>query len=255
MKIYRALSLLMIPILTFGSTNVIQAANSTNLEEYVEITDNNNHVIVFNADMQTNYDDAIQELEKMTNEEMNQYIENVMIQYSSSNTYLMNDETSVNRIGSVDPIQTAWLAAAKIIENKGYTCTARLIQDSVSGTNYVENDPFGANGLFSKKIVSTSPYKNYLSKLKNNKKLPKGLEFKKSDNADLFYSLHNVDITSRANMPGTAYATYNFTITDTYDFKYEDYNDLFTSLVNNWAWLSQNISSLHKIRVTIMFLQ
>ena len=44
------------------------------------------------------------------------------------------------------------------------------------------------------------------------------------------------------------------TISDTFDLKYEDYNDnSFVTAVNNWAWLCQNSHVLHKIKVTIKF--
>lgn len=50
-------------------------------------------------------------------------------------------------------------------------------------------------------------------------------------------------------------AVYTITITDTFDFAYDnDYDDLFTTLVNNWAWLCQQTSVLNPIDIELVFL-
>jgi len=44
------------------------------------------------------------------------------------------------------------------------------------------------------------------------------------------------------------------TISDTFDFELDRngrYGTLFRSLVNNWGWLSQNMSVLYPVKITI----
>ena len=39
---------------------------------------------------------------------------------------------------------------------------------------------------------------------------------------------------------------------DTFDFELENnYDDLFTTLVNNWGWLCENAGVLHPIKITL----
>ena len=46
--------------------------------------------------------------------------------------------------------------------------------------------------------------------------------------------------------------SYSIRINDTFDFDVDDnYDDLFTSCVNNWAWLCQQTHILNKISVNI----
>jgi hypothetical protein len=138
-------------------------------------------------------------------------------------------------------------------DKKGNTCTAKLLEYSVLGKNYTETQ-VAPNGLFAKKIVSSSAFTSYLKKVKNNK-APAGIAFEKSDNADLFYSLHNTDASTKVNFAGTALATYNVTITDTFDFSLntDDYKDIITTSANNYAWFSQNTGALNVIDVKISF--
>lgn len=102
-------------------------------------------------------------------------------------------------------------------------------------------------------------YKNYLARLKAGTitKNPWPLIFTKADNPDLFYSLHAVDVYATGYMVGTPFASYIVTISDTFDFKLEKtyMDDLFTTLVNNWAWLCQQIHVLHPIPVTITIIE
>lgn len=87
--------------------------------------------------------DAIKQFETMSNEELNQYIDNIKNSYFTESTYSIS---SANTSPSL-----AWLAAAQILKNNGYTCTGELIKDSVNNQNYSENS-LSASGLFSKKI-------------------------------------------------------------------------------------------------------
>ncbi|MDN5276556.1 MAG: hypothetical protein PWR01_521 [Clostridiales bacterium] len=101
-------------------------------------------------------------------------------------------------------------------------------------------------------------YKNYIARLKSSGKDADewSLRFTKADNPDLFYSLHKVDVYATGYMVGTPFASYIVTISDTFDFDLDDnyMDDLFTTLVNNWAWLCQQTHVLHPIpvRITIM---
>lgn len=115
------------------------------------------------------------------------------------------------------------------------------------GINYSEND-----GDFASKIKKTSVFKQYLSSVKSSNKSSASSvkEFRKSDDADLFYALHNATVSLKKS--GTKY---NSTIYDIFDFALDNnYNDLFTSIVNNWAWLCQNTSILYKISINVTFI-
>lgn len=75
--------------------------------------------------------------------------------------------------------------------------------------------------------------------------------FTKNDNADLYYALHNVDIQISRLFDLTI-----VNITDVFDFEYDnDYDSLFTSIVNNWAWLCQQTNVLNPISINIAFIQ
>lgn len=80
--------------------------------------------------------------------------------------------------------------------------------------------------------------------------------FTYNDIPDLFYALHNVNIeltiidSPLPSLPDLI----SVNITDVFDFAYDnDYDSLFTSLVNNWAWLCQQINVLNEISVSILF--
>lgn len=129
-------------------------------------------------------------------------------------------------------LKAAWLAAAQIAKQKGYPLSAKLVEHSVINKDYSET-----NGAFAKTIKKTSLWKN----MKNKKS--GSVEFTKSINSDLFYSIHKCSYTTSSN---------RVTVKDVFDFKLEtNYKSLFTTLVNNWAFLNQNISVLHKIDVKI----
>lgn len=146
-------------------------------------------------------------------------------------------------------IKAAWLAAAQVAKLAGYPCSAKLIECSVLGVNYNEN--VGKGGLFRDKIVTTQPYQSCVRLFKSGK--IKALEkhnvtFSKSVNSDLYYSLHTCTYSFRNSSKG-----YLFFVNDIFDFEKSNYDNLFTGMVNNWAWLCQNASILKKINVNINF--
>ena len=177
----------------------------------------------------------LEDFDTMTNDELNQYID--YMKYLSENNITL-------RSSAADPIEAAWLAGAQILENKGYPCAGKLMECSVWNDDYIEA-AINANGLFSSKIVKTSAYKKYIAKIKAGG-TQSGIEFTKSQNKDLFLALHNTDASTDF--------LYNVTITDTYDFKPTNYDDIFLDTINNWAWLSQQVGSLHHISVEITFM-
>lgn len=77
--------------------------------------------------------------------------------------------------------------------------------------------------------------------------------FEKSDDPDLFYSLHNVDY-EITKMGSGAFQSFFIEFTDVYDFELNtDYelDSLLTTLVNDWGWLSQKTGYLKEIDVSI----
>lgn len=145
-------------------------------------------------------------------------------------------------------IKDSWMAAAQILKNNGYVCTGTLMQYSLNDWNYEETLLQTVRGsLFSKSFESSSAYASYKKKVRNGKN-PSGIEFKSSDIKDLYLALHNVD----ANAKLTTCGEYNAEITDVYDFALTtSYKNVLTALVNNAAWLSQNIGVFNKINVTV----
>ena len=144
---------------------------------------------------------------------------------------------SENRVlGSIITLKAAWLAAAKIARKKGYPLSASLVEYSVLMQNYNEK-----NGQFSKKIRNTSIYKRLLQSRAGSS------TFTKSIDKDLFYSIHKFDYT----VSGTKYRK-QIIISDTFDFKWEsDYDNIFTTSVNNWAYLDQAKWILYPIKIRI----
>lgn len=187
------------------------------------------------------------EFEKMSIEELNNYIDNIANMYSSK----------INSRGTSVPegnLQLAWIAAANIAEKKGYPCSAALVKASVYNNSYTEKiDLSGkSKGLFQKKIGNASNYKTFLTKVNAGKSLtnPYKLTFTKKINADLFYSLHKVSAyhTKKTSAKPVPFIRIN----DTFDFNVDsNYDDLFTTCINNWAWLCQQTKVLHKIAVNI----
>lgn len=189
----------------------------------------------------------IEELANMTNDELNALIDSIAKSSSQS---------TIKTTSATDTIKTAWLAAAQIARNAGYPCAATLVECSVYNIPYTESFVL-SGGLFETKIKSTSTYKQYLSNVKAGRISPGQstvLQFTKSVNADLFYSLHQATfVTTKSTMAG--YTTYTVSVYDVFDFDFiARYDDLFTTLVNNWAWLCQQTNVLNPISVNITFL-
>ncbi|WFR55207.1 hypothetical protein QA584_16520 [Anaerocolumna sp. AGMB13025] len=220
-----------------------------------QIPSNNSTLAISNNTIILN---EVSKFKTMSNAELNKYIDDMKIlseEKNSKSADLVNVSSAVvsaTLSGAADPIQLAWLAGAQILKNKGYTCAGELLEDSVNNINYNEN-ALNANGLFSSKIVTTTAYKNYIAKIKANQ-TQAGIEFPSNQNYDLFLALHNTDASTAVTMPGTIFAIYNVTISDTYDFSPASYDSIFVSAINNWAWLSQQVGSLHSISIKITFL-
>ena len=193
---------------------------------------------------------------KMSDAELNNYIDKIAGEINNNENGKNGSKIAMYNMPNA--VQQAWLAAAQIARNHGYPCAASLVECSVNNVSYIEQPTYKGNrGQCYKKIIKTSAYKNYMKKINKKKKSSTGhLKFTKKMNADLFYALHNVDIATAGFNVGHLGETQRVTITDTFDFKRDNkYDDLFTSLVNNWAWLCQNASVLHKIKVKITFIE
>ena len=178
---------------------------------------------------------------KMTNAELNNYIDYIA-------------EMSSKNVRRADPaLQQAWLAAAQIARNLGYDCAATMVEHSVKNMNYSETSVYGDGPLLTK-IKTTDAYRDYVADMlaSGETYYTESFVITKNDNADLFYALHNVSTNSLGTMPGTNLATYIVTLYDTFDFAYDnDYDDLFTTAVNNWAWLCQQTYLLNSITITL----
>jgi len=183
----------------------------------------------------------------MSVDELNNYIDNIARKYILVEDKMNNTETlkitspdSMSGIyyNPIVEIKAAWLAAAQIAKLKGYTCAATLVEHSVLGKNYYEQ-----SDIFSQKIKSSNEYKSWMNKDKK----PSDLVF---STGDLFYALHKVKISFSAVSSQGAMVHIN----DKFDFELDSqYSDLFTSLVNNWAWLCQHSYVLTPIDVDIYF--
>ena len=181
-------------------------------------------------------------IKTMSIDELNTYINNIYSKYNSATTRSIQPPGTINIL----QLKAAWLAAAQAAKLLGYPCAAKAVEHSVLAQNYTEND-----GAFAAKIKTSSAFKNFLSSTKNSNKTSnkKVVEFTKSDNSDLFYALHNATVTLTKS--GTKYKT---NIYDVFDFALDnDYSSIFTTAVNNWAWLCQNTFVLHKIKINVNF--
>ena len=161
-------------------------------------------------------------------------------------------KTTIKSKKGYTPAQQAWLVAAAIAKKKGYPCVAICIKHSVKNIPVVETPQ--SKGVFRKRIVKTTAYKNYKKKYGKQASASSSIAFEKSMNKDLYYSLHNVNIRSTGNKVAKKWY-HTVMITDTFDFAYDNtYKSLFTSIVNNAGWLFQNTGALHPIGITISFI-
>ena len=133
-------------------------------------------------------------------------------------------------------LRAAWLAAAQVAKLAGYPCAGTIVESSALGNDYIES-----NGLLANTIQTTDAYAAWV---------PVGgtsITFTKSDCSDLFYALHQTSV-SVIGSPSHV----RVRITDVFDFVYEtDMEDLFSTLVNDWGWLSQNINALFVIDIQV----
>lgn len=130
----------------------------------------------------------------------------------------------------------AWLAAAQIARLSGYPLSATLVEHSVWNSDYSET-----NGNFADAIKTTDVYQRMVENGEGSD------SFEKSDYVDLFYSIHSFSYYSSENSQGV-----RINVRDTFDFAFDtSYDSLFTSIVNNWAYLNQNVGVLNPIEVYI----
>lgn len=175
----------------------------------------------------------------LTTEKLNQYIDKLYCEYNSIGVSKSRARQNV--------VADAWSAAVLILKKNGYPCTAALMECSLNNASYNEGGfaALSGSGLFNKKLKTSTKFINYKKKVRNGDN-PKGINFDSKDVTDLYLSLGHVDtkVTSRS-------ITYTSEITDVYDFDYNKYKPILVNLVNNAAWLSQNMNVLHNINVKI----
>lgn len=182
-------------------------------------------------------EDYDQKFQNMSAEQLSNFISEIKGKETQSQLY------GTSKIGGVGgawlDAKIAWLAAAAIANQKGYTCSATLVRNSVYNKPYSEWSRGG--GLFASKIKHNSDY------LSAKKRHAKSFAFTKSHGSDLFYALHNVN------------ANYHYTqkhpihIYDRFNFdRLWKYNGL-AGVANNIGFLSQHTYVLHDIKVDIYF--
>ena len=149
----------------------------------------------------------------------------------------MKDEDQTRASGNLlNNTQLAWLAAAQIARDKGYECAALMVEFSVYNIDYSESVTDSSTPLLDK-LNTTTVFNNYKHKVLN---------------ADLFYALHRVSTSGTGFMIGNSIMYYLITVHDTFDFAYDNnYDDLFTTTVNNWAWLCQQTHVLNPIEINL----
>ena len=186
----------------------------------------------------------MEQLATMSNDELNEYIDEIARKYeedSLSSRSITVPETS---------LESAWLAAAQIAYNSGFQCAGLIVNHSVRNLPYVATN-MSTNSFYTK-VSATSVYRNYVTAIKNGNSVPTSFAFTSSMNRDLYYAMHRVNI-AYSTMGTGILKTYNIVITDTFDFEFERYDSLFSTLVNNWGWLSQRAGALHPISITLGF--
>ena len=160
---------------------------------------------------------------------MNEYELQNVINYAQ-----VNSET--RQVANIIQLKAAWLAAAQAAKLAGYPLSAKLVENSVFNKDYFET-----NGMFSDKIKMTPLYRTMIRERKGSD------IFTKSMDKDLYYYLCKFSYSSSQSSSGM-----RLYIADTYDFELDTgYDSVFTSIVNNWAFLCQNSWILHVIDVDI----
>ncbi len=163
-------------------------------------------------------------LTRMTNHQLNEVINYVADNDSGISTYASYNLNNALKI--------AWKAAAQIAINNGYPLASTLVISSVDDIDYYEQ-----NGAFSQAIKRTNVYKRIQSGSGSDKFTP-------SDSKNLYYVIHAFDYhNSKTN---------RLSISGTFDFSLNtDYQNMFSTLVNNWGYLNQKKEVLKPIIVNI----
>lgn len=168
---------------------------------------------------------------------------------------IANGEYIQSRAGSLSEVQLAWLAAAEIARDYGYDCAASMVEHSVWNTGYYESKVSCSNETpVINKLETTSVYKNHKKAIQDcgSTTFSGSFIITKNDSSDLFYALHKVSTSATGTSLGNTSLSYVVHIHDVFDFDYDnDYDDLFTSLVNNWAWLCQQTDVLNTISIDL----
>ena len=166
------------------------------------------------------------QFENMSSEELNQLIHLIALQEDGS------DKVST----PYSSITLAWIAAAEIVSKSGYPCAGAVVKASAYGDDYIVD-----NGLIANTIAASATFATW----KQNR--DKTIVLEKSDVPDLFYAIDKASIGVSGSSSG-AHAL----LTDKFDFEFEtDMGDLFSTLVNDWAWLSQRIGVLTPINIRV----
>lgn len=193
-----------------------------------------------------------EDITTMTKDELNSYIDQIAKICQS------NDTGASHSVNTEVPglVGQAWLAAAEIARDEGFTCAATAVECSVNNIDLTETTHvvYG-DGPFLSKLKTTSAYQTYVDSLLTSGKttVEGSFEITKSDNLDLYCALHNVTTSATGTFPGTTMASYMITITDVFDFAFDnEYDDIFITLVTDWAWLCQQTHVLHPITITLI---
>lgn len=123
-----------------------------------------------------------------------------------------------------------------------------MVQWSVEGYNYYESQ----SGDLIDALKTTTAFESYMNAVRNNiSTAPNSFEIRKSDHADLYYALHLVSA-NVTQIGSGVFTSYTLKVTDVFDFERDnDYSDLFTTLVNNWAWLCEQAHVLTPITIQL----
>lgn len=163
-------------------------------------------------------------LEKMNDEQLNEvinYVANNNIKMSKYASYNLNNQLKI-----------AWKAAAQLAMNNGYPLAGTLVKYSVEGARYYEQ-----NGSFTHAIKRTNVYKRIKAGSGSDK-------FTTHDSKDLYYAIYAFDYYNNKNNKLFIKYTFDFALNT-------DYQNTFSTLVNNWGYLNQNIGVLQPISVDI----
>lgn len=220
-------------VLNLPEINETTLANSTNYE------------VRKNIDYYLN---EYKNIQSMSIDELNAYISSIKEEQERADLY------KTQSVPSYTKLQGAWLAAAELAKKAGYPVAGTMVQCSVLGIDYTENNGLVVNGLAAKKIKQSDVFRTLLYSVKKTKQpVNKSYIFYKYDDPDLFYAFHEAKFNIAKDRYTNNYRTHLY---DYFDFALEKvrYDDLFTTLVNDWAWLNQYIYILRNININIDFL-